>query len=212
MLELKNKRVLALSPHTDDIELGSGATVNMMLQNNCEVTYVAFSICEESVPEGYAKDTLEKECRASTQQLGIPDSHLVIKKYPVRRFNEHRQNILEDIVSLRSQVDPDLIFCPSSFSIHQDHQVIYNEALRAFKMRTILGYELPWDTRSFTTSAIIKVDEDNVRAKVNALQEYKTQGFRNYCSEEYTKAHLSARGIQVGAKYAEAFEVIRIVT
>ena len=38
---------------------------------------------------------------------------------------------------------------PSESDVHQDHQTIYNESIRAFKFSSILGYEMPWNNRFF---------------------------------------------------------------
>lgn len=45
-LEVINQRVLILSPHTDDGELGCGAIISKLIENNNKVYEVAFSICE----------------------------------------------------------------------------------------------------------------------------------------------------------------------
>ena len=65
------RRVLAISTHTDDVELGAGGTVARWIEEGKEVFYVAFSIAEESVPEGLPKDILEQEVREATRVLGI---------------------------------------------------------------------------------------------------------------------------------------------
>ena len=48
--------ILVLSPHTDDGELGAGGTISKLVENGAKVTYGAFSIAEESVPEGLPKN------------------------------------------------------------------------------------------------------------------------------------------------------------
>jgi LmbE family N-acetylglucosaminyl deacetylase len=45
----KIRRMLVLAPHTDDGELGCGATISKLLRKNVEIYYVAFSSCEESL-------------------------------------------------------------------------------------------------------------------------------------------------------------------
>ena len=46
------KRILVLAPHTDDAELGCGASIVRMLENDREVYIAAFSTAEESLPPG----------------------------------------------------------------------------------------------------------------------------------------------------------------
>lgn len=50
MLENCNN-ILVLAPHTDDGELGMGGTISKLIADGKEVTYVAFSTAEESVPD-----------------------------------------------------------------------------------------------------------------------------------------------------------------
>lgn len=50
----------------------------------------------------------------------------------------------------------------------------------------------------------------HIQAKINALKEYKSQGFRDYLSEDFIHSLARARGVQVGCEYAESFEVVRL--
>ena len=59
--------ILILAPHTDDGELGCGGTIHKLTQLGKKVIYVAFSTCEESVPEGFAPDVLTHEVKAATK-------------------------------------------------------------------------------------------------------------------------------------------------
>jgi len=211
MFNIKNKKILALSPHTDDIELSCGGTISKLIKNNNEVCCVVFSMCEESVPEGYPKNALAEECKAATKRLGIEKKNLILKKYPVRKFNFHRQEILEFLVQIRNEFRPDIIFLPCSQSIHQDHITIYKEGLRAFKQYTCFGYELPWDSIKFPTTTFFKLTEEDVLQKVNALEAYETQSFRPYFREGFIKSLALVRGTQVGVPYAESFELIRLI-
>lgn len=204
-------RVLILAPHTDDGELGCGGTIAKFIEEGKEVYYAAFSVAEKSVPEGYPKNVLKTEVKNATEILGIPEKHLLIYKYEVRTFSYHRQEILEDIVSLRNDLQPDIIFIPSPNDLHQDHKVMAEEGIRAFKKSTILGYEEPWNNISFDTVSFIPLEERHVKKKVEALQCYETQKYRSYLNEEFIRGLARTRGTQIEEEYAEAFEVIRWV-
>ncbi|MCC6252013.1 MAG: PIG-L family deacetylase [Bacteroidia bacterium] len=203
--------VLVLAPHTDDGELGCGGTISRLLEEGNKVFYLAFSICEESVPEGFPKNALETEVKKATAFLGIPAENLILKKYPVRMFQKYRQEILEDLVKIRGEVNPSTIFMPSSRSLHQDHKTIYEEGMRAFKHYTCYGYDLPWDTINFSTTAFYKLDEKHIVKKCEALKYYETQNFRTYCDTDFIMGLARVRGAQIAVKYAEAFELLRSV-
>ena len=207
----KFKVVLVLAPHTDDGELGAGGTISRLIDLGSEVYYAAFSTAEESVPDHLPKDILKTEVKAATKSLGIKESNLRIFNYKVRNLNYERQNILEDLIKLRNEINPDLILMPSSHDIHQDHSTIAQEGLRAFKTITILGYELIWNNLQFNTTSFVSLSIANVETKFKALQEYKSQHGRDYMSKEFIFALAKTRGVQIGKEYAEAFEVIRLI-
>jgi N-acetylglucosamine malate deacetylase 1 len=205
------KRVLVLAPHTDDGELGCGGTIARFCRQGTQVTYVAFSICTRSLPEGLAPDTLAVEVAAATKVLGIAPENLILYDYDVRRFKEVRQEILEEMVKIGRRLKPDLVFVPSPTDIHQDHQVISEEGLRAFKNTTILGYEMPWNNLAFNTRSFSILADEDISTKVEALKAYKSQAHRSYINENFIRSLATTRGVQIGTTWAEAFEVIRFI-
>jgi hypothetical protein len=95
---------------------------------------------------------------------------------------------------------------------HQDHQIVANEMVRAFKTSaSILSYELPWNHIGFDTQLFIKLTEKHIEEKYELLRNYKSQVLKNrpYFSKEFIFGLAKTRGVQCDSKYAEAFEVIR---
>ncbi len=209
-MQNKNK-ILILAPHTDDGELGCGGSISRFVEEGKEVHYVAFSICTRSLPPHLAPDTLAKEVKVATKILGIPGSNLVLFDFDVRRFKEYRQDILEELIKLKTKIQPEIVFLPISEDIHQDHQVIAEEGLRAFKNISILGYELPWNNLSFNTQCFIKLNEGNIKKKIDALNAYDSQKHRSYLNADFIKSLATVRGVQINSPFAEAFEIIRWV-
>jgi len=206
----REQRVLVLCPHTDD-EFGCAGTLLRLVDAGATIRYFGFSRCEESVPTGLPKDTLVHECYACTGSLGIPRANVTIGDFRVRHFPSVRQDILELLVKLRKEFEPTLVLCPSSYDTHQDHRVVFEEGFRAFKHSSILGYELPQNLISFNNSAFIRLDEELMQRKIEALTLYKSQGFRRYASEQFIRGLATVRGAQCNCDYAEAFEMIRLV-
>ena len=171
---------------------------------------MAFSDCEKSLPFDSPPDILVKELMCATKTLGIGPSNVQVKKFEVRCFERDRQEILEIMVELGRQIQPDLIFLPSPRDLHQDHMTIAMEGLRAFKLTaTILAYEMPWNNLTFNTTCFVSLTEGHLQKKVDALRCYKSQAGRFYASEEFVRSLAITRGTQIGAKYAETFEVLR---
>lgn len=204
------ENILVLAPHTDDGELGLGGTISKYIEEGKNVVYAAFSTADQSVPDGFPSDILKIEVKNATAKLGIKPENLLIFNYEVRKLNYVRQEILEKLVEIRKMCDFDIVFIPSLHDIHQDHTTVAQEGLRAFKNTTLLGYELIWNNLTFNTDCFVKLDEKHIKAKYTALQEYKSQKFRDYMSEEFIYSLAKTRGVQVGCEYAEAFEVVRL--
>lgn len=202
---------MVLAPHTDDGELGCGGTIARAISEGAKVFYIAFSTAEASVPEGFARNQLEIEVREATGILGIPEEQLYVYKYQVRKLNYVRQEILEELIRLRSIIQPEVVFLPSSEDIHQDHVTIYKEGVRAFKHCTLFGYELLWNNLSFSTDCFIKLEKAHLDTKIRALSAYKTQEGRHYMSPEFIHSLATVRGTQINENYAEAFEVVRFI-
>ena len=90
--------ILLLSPHTDDAELGCGATISKLIREGKTVYYAAFSACEQSVLDDFPKDILIHEVKEATAALGIRPENLFLFRYEVRTFNYRRQEILDDLI------------------------------------------------------------------------------------------------------------------
>ena len=205
------KRVLVLAPHTDDGEFGCGGTMARLVDGGADVRYVAFSIATKSLPDGFAPDTLAREVREATAELGIPESHLTVHDFEVRTFPERRQDILELLISLWEEYRPDAVFQPSLHDVHQDHQVVAAEGLRAFKRTTVLGYEIPWNNFNFEYQAYFELERSHLERKVAALACYASQQHRKYADPEYIWNLARTNGINVGREFAEVFQVYRVV-
>jgi LmbE family N-acetylglucosaminyl deacetylase len=208
-MDIVNKKILVLAPHTDDGEFGLGGSIAKFLEDGNEVYYAAFSVCKDSVIDGFPPDILVTEVKEATKILGIKPQNLILFDYEVRTFSFQRQRILDDLLKLKAEIDPNLIFMPSMNDIHQDHTTIAKEGIRAFKYSSILCYELPWNNLNFTTSAFVLLSENNLNKKIDALKEYKSQAHRPYSSGEYIRSLARTRGVQINSTYAETFEVLR---
>lgn len=203
------KKVLLLGPHPDDAEFSSGGTIAKLIENNVEIHYAVFSMCEKSIPEGYAAGAIKKELLEAADFMGIKKQFMYLYDFEVRVFPQLRQEILEEMVKLNRQINPDLVFLPSSSDVHQDHKTIYEEGVRAFKQSSLLAYEMPWNNFSFLSNLYVSLDEKHVQKKIDILKLYKSQAFRQYSNEDYLRSLLKIKGMQINEKYAETFQILR---
>jgi LmbE family N-acetylglucosaminyl deacetylase len=204
--------VLVLSAHTDDAELGCGGTIARLLANGAEVSVVAFSMAEETLPEGSPRDRLRCEFLRAMTILGVEPQRAFVHSYPVRRLSHHRQDVLEELVKLKRQLQPEVVFVTASTDVHQDHQVLHGEAVRAFRDVTIWGYELPWNHITFSAQAFVELEREHLDRKWAALRAYESQFElqRSYFCRDFVYGLARVRGEQVKTEYAEAFEVTRV--
>lgn len=202
MNEVKSfyENALVLSPHTDDGELATGGTIKRLIEAGSNLYFVAFSAW---------RSVLKSECRSSLETLGVKEYEIL--NFPRRHFPEKRQEILQYLYDLNQERNFDLVLTPSTNDLHQDHQTVTREALRAFKHSSVLGYELPWNLIEFRENGFVELNREHVDAKIKALWCYKTQLERPYFDKEYLIGLMRSRGLHVGVKYAEAYEVIKFI-
>lgn len=197
--------ILAISPHTDDVELGCGGSLARLSFEQHTTKVLALGTGN---PLGGATS---KEFESAVRTLGVRSWYL--HNFDCRVYNERRQDILQLMVLENRQKEPDIVFVPSTASVHQDHEVVTAEALRAFKTSCILGYELPWgDRKQAHFPFYITLGAGDLIKKCEAVACYKSQAKRGYTSEDFLYSLATVRGIQTGkGKFAEAFEVLRWV-
>ena len=80
----KNK-ILILSPHTDDAELGCGGAIARFVEEKKDILWYAFSTAEDSLPQGCHKDTLRNEFIDVCNQLKLNE---LGKKAKLRAEND----------------------------------------------------------------------------------------------------------------------------
>lgn len=207
-----NNKILILSPHTDDAELGAGGTISKLIKEGSKILWVVFSTAEDSIPDNMDKNILTSEFSNVYKSIGLNYENVMIHHFKVRNLSYHRQEVLEELYKLRKNYNPDLVIGPSINDLHQDHKTVAEEMIRAFKSSSsIISYELPWNHLTFNTQMFIKLEEEHIGKKIEMLNHYKSQISlgRYYFSSDFIRGLAYTRGAQINYKYAEAFEVIR---
>lgn len=212
----RRETVLALSAHADDAHTAIGGTLLRLLETgNYDIYYLAFSIAEESVPKGFPRNIVGKECRKGLIELGIDNKKIIIHRFPVRKFPTFRQDILEIMSKLRKDLEPAIVFMPSLQDFHQDHAVVCQEGIRAFRRTAmLLGYDFPWNVLyEQKLNYFVELKEWHVNKKIKSIQCYKSQIVKanNCLTPEYLKSLAIERGNRIGVKYAESMELMRSV-
>lgn len=200
------KRVLFLGAHPDDIELGCGALLHHIVKQT-EILCVTLSDNQKNLD----LQNVKEEQYASLNILGVPKEKIIFGPFTTRVFPHSRQEILEYLLSLRKNFKPDLIFVHSKQDVHQDHLTMTEEALRAYRGITVLGFDVVRSSYGFFPHFLIEVDEDDVNKKIEALSQYQTYRDRYYFNAELTRSIMIRHGALAELPYAEGFDILRIV-
>ena len=200
------QRVLFLGAHPDDIELGCGALIHHIAPMS-DVLCVTLS---DNQKNPLLKNVVEEQYKAMAA-LGVTKDKVVLGQFTTRIFQDARQDILEYFLSLRSDFKPDIIFVHSKQDVHQDHNTMTDESLRAFRGITLLGFDVVRSSYGFFPNFLVEVSEEDVNAKIEALSQYETYRDKYYFNSELTRSIMVRHGALAEVPFAEGFDILRIV-
>ena len=205
-MNFSGKRILFLGAHPDDIEIGCGALIHHIV-NKTEILCVTLS---DNQKNPNLKNLVDEHYQ-SMQALGVPKEKVILGKFNTRVFPDSRQEILEYFLKLRKDFKPDLIFTHSKQDVHQDHNTMTDEALRAFRGITVLGFDVVRSSHGFFPHFLVEVTEEDVNKKIEALSKYETYKDRYYFNSELTRSIMVRHGALAEVTFAEGFDILRIV-
>jgi LmbE family N-acetylglucosaminyl deacetylase len=198
--------LLFIGAHPDDIELGCGALI-AEVADRANVVCVTLSDNQEN-PE---LTHLVGEHQDSMSILGVRPENDILRQFTTRRFQAARQEILEEMLALKKAYHPEVVFVHTSQDIHQDHKTVTEEALRAFRGTTVLGFDVLRSSYGFFPNFLVDVSEQSVQTKIRALKAYKTYQDRYYFDENILHATAIRHGALAERPFAEGFDILRIV-
>lgn len=205
-------KILCLLPHVDD-EMGCLPYIAHMTKKiqSINVYFVYFSNAKESCEAlGFDVNKFLYENKKLLNFFKIDISNIFYLNFPVRRFPEHRQDILEEIVKLKIQFNFDTVLCPAIEDVHQDHSVICQETIRSFKNHaTILGFTYPWNILENKSNFFLELNKEMVDHIKIGLNFYDSQKTRKYMRPDFIEAVFRSQGINIGTDYACAYSLIR---
>lgn len=205
-MNFHGQRVLFLGAHPDDIELGCGALLHHIVHHT-DVLCVTLS---DNQKNPLLKNVV-KELYESMAILGVPKGKVVVQEFITRQFPDMRQEILEYLLELRREFKPDIVFTHTRQDIHQDHNVVTEEALRAYRGITVLGYDVVRSSYGFFPHFLVEVTEEDVEKKLEALSKYGTYHDKYYFDPALLRATMIRHGALAERSFAEGFDILRIV-
>jgi LmbE family N-acetylglucosaminyl deacetylase len=200
------RRILFVGAHPDDIELGCGALIAQIVSKT-DLLCVTLSDNQKN-PD--LKNVVNEHYR-SMAELGVSPKQIIVGQFETRRFPHARQEILEYLLQIKRNYQPDIAFVHSRADVHQDHNTLTEEALRAFRGMTVLGFDVIRSSYGFFPNFLVEVSQAEVERKIAALAQYETYRDRYYFNAEITRSTLIRNGAIAERPYAEGFDILRIV-
>ncbi len=200
------RRILFVGAHPDDIELGCGALIAQIVSK----TSLLCVTLSDNQKNPDLKNVVHEHYR-SMAELGVPREQVIVGQFETRRFPHARQEILEYLLQIKRTYQPDIAFVHSRADVHQDHNTLTEEALRAFRGMTVLGFDVIRSSYGFFPNFLVEVSQAEVERKIAALSQYETYRDRYYFNADITRSTLIRNGAIAERPYAEGFDILRVV-
>ena len=200
------QKICFIGAHPDDIELGCGALIAHIAPTTSIMTF--------TLSDNQKNPTLTHvvdEHYRSMAVLGVPKDHIFVGQFETRRFPHLRQEILEFLIDINRTHHPEIVFVHTRADNHQDHNVVTEEALRAFRGTTVLGFDVLRSSYGFFPNFLVEVNQQDMDCKLRALAEYKTYLNKYYFDPATTRATLIRNGALAERPFAEGFDILRII-
>lgn len=233
MLEsLKNKKIMIVVAHPDDELLGLGGTMNKLINKYNVKTHVVIlgegitSRSEKRNTDGWKKELkIHKENIVSAQKE-IGYHSVSTYDFPDNRFDTvSLLDIIKTIEKEKEIFNPNVIFTHHGGDVNIDHQRTFEAVITSCRpmktenVKTIFTFETPsgteWracsDPRHFLPNLFVSLSKKNIEAKIKGMEsyEFERRTFPHPRSPEALRIQAQHRGVSVGVKYAEAFQLIR---
>jgi LmbE family N-acetylglucosaminyl deacetylase len=197
----KLQTVLCLGAHSDDIEIGCGATILKLVRERpgLEVWWVVFT--------ADGKRSAEAKNSARAFLKGAGKSQVIIQQFRNGYFPFEGALIKNFFESLKSRVNPDLVFTHFRNDRHQDHRLVSDLTWNTFRNHLVLEYEIPkYDGDLSSPNCFVQISESVASEKVENLCKYFfTQSNKHWFDRDTFLALMRLRGMESCTQYAEAF-------
>jgi len=200
------KRILALAPHPDDLEIGCGGTLAVHASRGDEVH--AFIATYGDV--GGEAPVRKSEQETAAAILGV--QHLHWGDFQDTHLPEQAQALMAKLESVVQEVGPDTVYVNYRDDTHQDHRVLAQVANSVTRyVPNVLAYETP-SSHAFEPTLFMDI-HDTVSQKLKALEAHASQVDKTHVRLSIIEIALATahfRGVQGKLTCAEAFMPVRL--
>lgn len=197
-------RILVFGAHPDDFEFAAGASIKKLIEEGNDVSAAIISDCT-TIP---GNENIKEELHASMKAFGIGYE---VYRFETMFFHKNYQEIRNTIFRLKQTIKPELIISPSINAAHPDHKIVGESVRSIFLEQSVLYYEDIRGNHNQSINYWVPLEESHIQFKIAVLGNYTSQHKRSYFDFKAIEASALSRGLQIGRKFAEGFEVERIV-
>jgi LmbE family N-acetylglucosaminyl deacetylase len=200
--DCESLQVLCIGAHSDDIEIGAGATLLHLIDNyKTSVDWFVLSADE--------RRRQEAEQSAAAFLKGAVSSTVTVAGFRDGVFPSDVVEIKELFESFKSLERPDLILTHRTDDAHQDHRVVGELTWNTFRSHLVLEYEIPkYDADLARPNVYVPVERDTLKSKTDLLLEhFQSQVHRQWFTEDTFFGLARLRGLECASasSFAEAF-------
>jgi LmbE family N-acetylglucosaminyl deacetylase len=196
--------VLCLGAHSDDIEIGVGATLLSLLERGVHLD-VHWSV----LSGGDSAREFEARASAADFLASVADKQIEVLSFRDGFFPQQGEAIKEWFELLKRRVQPDLILTHRRDDAHQDHREVCRVTWNTFRDHCILEYEIPkWDGDFGQPNAYMAVSAVALQRKIDLLiTHFGSQRSKKWFDEDTFRGLARLRGMECCApeRFAEAF-------
>ena len=209
-------KILAVGAHLDDIEIACGGTLAKAIENGHRVKVLIMSKSGYTNKDGIVQRSDEQAVEEGVKALhtlGITE--IEILDFPTKDI-PFRSDVVNAIDVRIAAFNPDIIFTHHPFDTHQAHEGVAKASIAAARRKnTVFFYEpITPSGRSyvpFKPSLYVDI-ESTLCMKIASLKCHKSE-YNKFGAEDWiegVRCRCGFRGYEIGKKYAEAFEVLRL--
>jgi LmbE family N-acetylglucosaminyl deacetylase len=203
-------RVLALGAHADDIELGCGATLLALVEEHPE-TELCWAVASA---DGLREDEARSSLAEFAAGLTTPP-RTVIGDFRDGYLPYTGAAVKEWVHALGEVIVPDVVFTHAPGDLHQDHRLLAELVLNAFRDQLLLGFEIPkYDGDLGRPNLFVHADADRARRKMEiAGRHFASQTGKPWFDDATFLGLMRLRGVESRSPsgYAEAFYCNKLV-
>jgi LmbE family N-acetylglucosaminyl deacetylase len=201
-------RLLCVGAHSDDLEIGCGATIMKWLSGArpTEVTWVV--LCAESARAAEARRSARALLTRATAKK------VVLAGFRDCYFQAQYSELKQLFDELKKDFEPDIVFSHRLEDRHQDHRLAAELTWNTWRDHLILEYEIPkYEGDLATPNVYVPIPRALARRKARHLDHnFASQRSKDWFTPDTFLGLMRIRGVEVRSEsgFAEGFHARKL--